>query len=226
MTPLRLVRRVWYLCSARSSAPHTRYVLPLMTLDMRSQNSRSSPRGPCAPCVDASERLLCPRLSLVPLWCSSMNALIAFIASFGWMSSPLSASATKKERSFCRSAAPCTPSTLRIESIFSKFCSSTGSGSSNLSTFCSTRNPASSQSSPSMRCTPSLSTDPRELTAALSAEDAACVLPPSPRPATKSCSDGGNQCRPSCCSWMILSACSTLRISPVTISSFICHTSR
>eukprot|EP00965_Chrysotila_dentata_P181333 5985222-Pleurochrysis_carterae.AAC.2 len=52
------------------------------------------------------------------------------------------ASARKYERSFSTSAAPSTPSTLRIESILSRFCSSGGSGSSSFWILPSTKKPA------------------------------------------------------------------------------------
>mmetsp|Transcript_19357 Transcript_19357/g.52362 ORF Transcript_19357/g.52362 Transcript_19357/m.52362 type:complete len:226 (-) Transcript_19357:848-1525(-) len=147
------------------------------------------------------------------------------------MSSWLSASARKYDSSFSTSPAPSTPRTLRIESILSRFCSSGGSGSSSFWIFPSTRKPASLHSSSSMCLMFSLSICPREIgPLSPSPSPVACAgrwpgAPLSP-PGWKMCSDGGNQLRPSCCSWMILSACSTRRIRSVTVSSFICHTSR
>ncbi|MEM6296362.1 MAG: hypothetical protein AAGA54_34140, partial [Myxococcota bacterium] len=42
----------------------------------------------------------------------------------------------------------------------------------------------------------------------------------------KMCSEGGNQLSPSCCSWITLSAWSTLRMRSVTSASCMAHTSR
>mmetsp|Transcript_26085 Transcript_26085/g.52306 ORF Transcript_26085/g.52306 Transcript_26085/m.52306 type:complete len:260 (+) Transcript_26085:179-958(+) len=185
MSPDRFFRRPSYLCKLFSSADHTRYVLSEMIDDMRSQNSRSSRRVPSWP-----PSLPAPFLSESPprcrsAWCSSTKALIALIASFGWISSWLSASARKYDSSFSTSPAPSTPRTLSIESILRRFCSSSGSGSRSFCILPSTRNPASLQSSSSMCLMFSLSIWPREIGPASPSPSAAAPWrapgkPPSP----------------------------------------------
>mmetsp|Transcript_14193 Transcript_14193/g.43528 ORF Transcript_14193/g.43528 Transcript_14193/m.43528 type:complete len:202 (-) Transcript_14193:1131-1736(-) len=201
-----------------------------MTFDMRSQNSRSSRRVPSCP-VSFAERLVnfMPSLPCPSDWCSSTNALMALMASLGWMSSWLSASARKKERSFSTSAAPSTPRTLSMESIFNKFCSSGDSESNSFWILPSTRKPASLHKSSSILLIFSLSIWLRATAPSSPYREFCSVAVPPAAPSVpdlKICSEGGNQFRPSWCSWMILSACKTLRIRSVTISSFICQTSR
>mmetsp|Transcript_61751 Transcript_61751/g.148747 ORF Transcript_61751/g.148747 Transcript_61751/m.148747 type:complete len:268 (+) Transcript_61751:137-940(+) len=230
MVLLRAETSALYFCSAFSSAFHTRKVLSLMMLAMRSQNSRSSRRVTSCPASRLAVLTVSPPRCR-SAWCSSTKALIALIASLGWMSSWLSASARKYERSFSTSAAPSTPSTLRMESILSRFCSSGGSGSRSFWILPSTRKPASLQSSSSIRLMFSLSICPREIgppspSPPSAAPVARCPAAPPWLPAWKMCSEGGNQLRPSCCSCTILSAWRTLRMSSVMPSSFICQTSR
>mmetsp|Transcript_21673 Transcript_21673/g.47385 ORF Transcript_21673/g.47385 Transcript_21673/m.47385 type:complete len:234 (-) Transcript_21673:1150-1851(-) len=233
MRVARVFSSVWYLPCAFSSAFHTRYVLSETMELILSQNSRSSRRVPSCPAsfADSLAVFIVSPPRCRSAWCSSTKALIALMASLGWISSWVSASARKYERSFSTSAAPSTPSTLRIESILSRFCSSGGSGSSSFWILPSTKKPASLHRSSSMRLMFSLSSwpdancPPSPSSSAAAAEVDCPGGPPSPA-GWKMCSEGGYQLSPSCCSWMILSACSTLRMRSVTISSFICHTSR
>mmetsp|Transcript_13305 Transcript_13305/g.28250 ORF Transcript_13305/g.28250 Transcript_13305/m.28250 type:complete len:331 (+) Transcript_13305:224-1216(+) len=225
-----------YCCSSLSSRFQMRCPFSPTTRAMRSQYSLSfsARRRSSSRCVAVASR------SAFPPWlerarCSaSTKARSRTTTSLGCTSCTLTPS-----RAPCVSAAASaskvvpstTPSAFRMFSTFIIFPSSFVTVSSTRCTLASTRKPASSQ----RRSASFLKRESRRRSASWAAAASSSLSSPSPSSGfsvsfaahglANSSSEGAFHLMPSCCAWITLSACSTLRTRSATTCSFISHTS-
>mmetsp|Transcript_4676 Transcript_4676/g.15484 ORF Transcript_4676/g.15484 Transcript_4676/m.15484 type:complete len:271 (-) Transcript_4676:1464-2276(-) len=228
----RLLSRRLYLPRFFSRAPHTRNILGEITLDILSQNSFS--RSALRPLLLTMRFPLTVGAAAASLSTKSLRRLAA---SSGWMStgsrgSPSSGSSPPSLRhatSASNAGPSLIPSARTIESARRASPSSPTAPSSARASLASTRKPLSLTRS--LRSARYLGSSMRSRSAWAAASAASCspssfsCLSASFIGETNSSSSGGFQLTASCCSWMILSARSTLCTSSAATPSFMSHTS-